>query len=187
MTKEHKQDIGLVKKARKGSHKAFKQLYDKYQHQLFMVCLRYAKDKSQAEDFLQESFIKIFKGIDSFDPEKGFFEFWARKITINVCLENIRKKSLYTLNIAGVENIPTVHEDALSILSKQEMMEMIQEMPYGYKTVFNMYVIDGFSHKEIAAYMEISVGTSKSQLSKARNYLKNLLLERTITVKESHG
>lgn len=176
----------LIKKAAGGSEEAFRQLYEKYKRTLFIVCLRYAKGRVDAEDFLQESFINIYKGLEQFDPSKGIFEFWARRITINVCLEKIRKQSLFTVSLGG-HDTEEVNPDALSELSLKELLELINELPFGYKTVFNMYVIDGYSHKEIANHLNISISTSKTQLMKARQYLKTAFVRKSNIVKISHG
>jgi len=182
-----KEDIDFIKRALKGNQKAFKALYQKYQHSLFLVCLRYAKDRSTAQDYLQEAFITIFNKLKQFDQSRGVFEAWAKRITINVCLMKIRKSKLYAVNITGEEQIQSTDPGILSKLSLQEMLQLIQQLPYGYKTVFNMYVIDGFSHKEIAAELGISIGTSKSQLMKARNHLKKKLLANQQVFNSDHG
>ena len=176
----------LIEKASKGNQEAFRQLYEKYKRSLFVVCLRYASGRVEAEDFLQESFINIYKGLKQFDPSRGIFEFWARRITINVCLEKIRKQSLFTVSLGG-HDTEEVSPDALSDLSLKELLELINELPFGYKTVFNMYVIDGYSHKEIASHLNISVNTSKTQLMKARQNLKSAFIKKNNVVKVSHG
>jgi len=180
-------ELKLIEDVKAGSQTAFSHLYDKYKHILFVLCLRYAKDRSTAEDYLQDTFVKIYKNINQYDPDKGLFEFWARRIAINICLEDIRKKKLYTLSISRADNVEYKYSDALSQMSTKEMLDLIQTMPYGYKTVFNLYVIDGFSHKEIAERLGIAVGTSKSQLLKARKYLQRLIIEKAKILKSNHG
>ena len=162
----------LIQKALKGNQRAYQQLYQQYRQSLFVVCLRYAKDRSTAQDYLQEAFINIFKNLQQFDETKGVFEAWAKRITVNACLGNIRKQTLYSVNITGAEQVKSLDVDVLSKLSLEEMLQLIQRLPYGYRTIFNMYVIDGYSHKEIAAELNISISTSKSQLMKARNLLQ---------------
>ena len=166
------QDIALIKEALAGSQQAYKALYNHYRHSLFVVCLRYAKDRSVAQDYLQDAFINIFKNLQQFDKLKGTFESWAKRITINVCLGDIRKHTLYAVNISKAEDVVSYDINALSNLTLQEMLGYIQQLPLGYRTVFNMYVIDGYSHKEIAESLNVSVSTSKSQLMKARNFLQ---------------
>ena len=177
----------LIQEALAGKQVAYKQLYQLYQRNLFLVCLRYAKDKTIAEDYLQEAFINIFKNLAQFDELKGAFESWAKRIAINVCLADIRKQSLYLVNISGAEEVAAFDEGILSKLTLQEMLELIQRLPYGYKTIFNMYVIDGFSHKEISAELNISISTSKTQLMKARNMLKQKIESKQQIFIERHG
>lgn len=152
-----------------------------------MVCLRYAKDRSTAQDYLQDTFINIFRKLKQFDPSRGVFESWAKRITVNICLGDIRKNTLYAVNITGAEHIESSNICILSELSLQEMMAMIQDLPFGYRTVFNMYVIDGFSHKEIAAELNISISTSKSQLMKARNLLQKKIMINQRVYSQEHG
>ena len=166
----------LIENALQGNQQAFRKLYEMYKHSLFMVCLRYGKDRSTAQDYLQDAFVNIFKNLKQFDTTKGAFEAWAKRITVNVCLADIRKNTLYSVNITGAEHIESNDVSALSQLSLQEMLVHIQQLPYGYRTVFNMYVIDGFSHKEIAAELNVSISTSKSQLMKARNLLQKKIV-----------
>ncbi len=158
-----------------------------YKNNLFVVCLRYAKDRSVAQDYLQDTFINIFRNLKQFDELKGAFESWAKRIAINVCLADIRKNTLYAVNITKAEEIQSNDIDALSNLSLEEMLAMIQDLPFGYKTVFNMYIIDGFSHKEIAEELEISISTSKSQLMKARNLLQKKITLRKQFYNKDHG
>ncbi|MFK7808304.1 MAG: RNA polymerase sigma factor, partial [Saprospiraceae bacterium] len=114
-------------------------------------------------------------------------EAWAKRVTINVCLSDIRKNTLYSVAITGTEPIESSEVDALSRLSLQEMLNLIQKLPHGYKTIFNMYVIDGYSHKEIAATLSISISTSKSQLMKARNLLQKKILNNHRVLNQDHG
>ncbi|TVR78378.1 MAG: sigma-70 family RNA polymerase sigma factor [Saprospirales bacterium] len=183
----NKLDRELIEEILSGKDHTFKVLYDRYKHSLFVLCLRYTKDRSTAEDYLQETFVKIYSKLKQYDPEKGLFEFWARRIAINVCLEDIRKNSLYTVSLSVVEHEEADQVDVLSHLSTKEMLELIQNMPVGYKTVFNLYVIDGFSHKEIAERLEIAIGTSKSQLLKARKYLQGMIAKKNDVYNASHG
>ena len=177
----------LIKSALAGKQAAFRQLYDLHNKNLFLVCLRYAKDRSTAQDYLQDAFVNIFKNLHQFDSERGVFEAWAKRITVNACLGDIRKNTLYSVSIAGAEYVESEEVGALSQLSLQEMLTMIQQLPYGYKTIFNLYVIDGFSHKEIAAQLDISISTSKTQLMKARNLLQKKITLSQYTYSKDHG
>lgn len=181
------EDIKLIRRALKGDQRSFQALYQKYRQSLFMVCLRYAKDKSTAQDYLQEAFINIFKNLHRFDESKGIFEPWAKRIAINVCLMHLRKQTLYSVGITEAEGQKTNMADALSELALQEMLDMIQQLPQGYRTIFNLYVIDGYSHKEIAEKLNITEGTSKSQLSKARNLLQKKILINQQLYRQIHG
>ena len=162
-------------------------MYQKYKRQLFLICLRYAVDKGQAQDFLQDAFVNIYKKLDQFDRMKGSFGSWASRITVNECLAYARKKTLYPVNISEAEEVESTDNSALSQLSLKEMLLLIHGLPYGYRTIFNMYVIDGFSHKEIANQMGISVSTSKSQLAKARKVLQKKILTQKEVRYQEHG
>ena len=177
----------LIEKAQKGDQRAFRELYELYKHSLFMVCLRYGKDRSTAQDYLQDAFINIYRNLKQFDSQRGAFESWAKRITVNVCLGDIRKNTLDAVNITGAEQVESQDISILSKLSMQEMMAMIQKLPFGYRTVFNMYVIDGYSHKEIAAELNISISTSKSQLMKARNLLQKKIVASKQFYNQEHG
>jgi RNA polymerase sigma factor (sigma-70 family) len=144
---------------------------------MFGVCLRYSKDRTEAEDNLQEGFVKVFTNIKKFRHE-GSFEGWIRRIMVNVSLEKFRKQQL----MHPVEDITVyegrqVYEDALSKISMQELTGLIQQLTPRYRMVFNLFVIEGMSHEEISREMNISVGTSKSNLARAREILKNRVKE----------
>ncbi len=180
-------DIELIKQALKGRQSAYRELYELHKHNLFVVCLRYAKDRSIAQDYLQEAFINIFRKLEQFDELKGAFEAWAKRVTINVCLADIRKNTLYAVNITKAEDVESEDVSVLSNISLQEMLALIQQLPFGYKTVFNMYVIDGYSHKEIAEELDISISTSKSQLMKARKLLQKKIVASSQFYNQEHG
>ena len=176
-----------IRNALKGDQKSFRKIYDYYKHSLFLVCLRYAKDRNIAQDYLQDAFVRIFKNLNQFDTSKGAFESWAKRITVNACLADIRKNTLYAVNISVADYVESDEVDILSELSLKEMLALIQELPFGYRTVFNMYVIDGFSHKEIAAELDVSISTSKSQLMKARNLLQKKINLNQLHYSQEHG
>ncbi|MFM7023142.1 MAG: RNA polymerase sigma factor [Flavobacteriales bacterium] len=161
--------------------KAQDTLYLKYASLFYAICLRYIKDRDDAQDVLQESFIRIYDKVVTFKSE-GSFEGWMKKIVVNNCLQflNGKKKALKIENELWIEGTEqpvevTVEEDEQ--IDPAVLFKMIQDLPDGYRTVFNMFVFDGFSHPEIAAQLKISDGTSKSQLAKARKYLKERLKE----------
>ncbi len=181
------ENINLIESSLKGDAKSFEVLYQKFKRPLFVICLRYAVDRDQAQDFLQDSFVNIYRKLNQFDRKKGSFGSWASRITVNECLAFARKKTLFPLNINAAEQLESKDNSVLSDLSLKEMLDLIHTMPYGYRTIFNMYVIDGFSHKEIAEQMEISISTSKSQLAKARKMLQKKILVNNKVNSQEYG
>ena len=151
-------------------------LYNKYSPKLFGTCLRYAKNYADAEDILQEGFIKVFKYLKDFRNE-GYLEGWMRKIMVTTAINFYKRKSLLNKDIdpEHVKVPSTATPDAISRLSNEELLSIIQELPEGYRMVFNLNSIEGYSHKEISEIMNISINTSKSQLSRARISLQNKL------------
>jgi len=153
---------------------AFQQmLYKRYAAKMLTVCMRYADSQEEAEDVLQEGFIIVFEKMHQFRMQ-GSFEGWVRRIMVNKSLEHLRKSSKIfpVMNINNVKDKFISTEDVLSQLASKELLKMIQELPPMYKMVFNLYVFEGMSHKEIAAKVGIAEGTSKSNLSDARSLLK---------------
>lgn len=154
-------------------------LYKKYASLLYGICLRYAKNKMEAEDVLQEVFVKIYTNVKSYHHD-GSFEGWLRRIAVNTSITQYRKnlKHAYQEDVDDLvsrKNDPVEFEDLE--YTAEELMLCINKLPPGYKTVFNLYVVEGFMHKEIADMLEIDVNTSKSQLSRAKTYLQRELLE----------
>jgi RNA polymerase sigma factor (sigma-70 family) len=156
---------------------AQKILYDTYSSKMYGLCYRYVKDSMDAEDILVTAFMKVFDKIQQFKKE-GSFEGWIRKIVVNEALTFLRRnRSMYLeTELEQADREPDYN--ALSDhLETEDLLTMIRELPTGYRIVFNMYAIDGYSHKEIAAQLGISENTSKSQLSRARTYLQKVLTE----------
>ncbi len=153
-----------------------KKLYDALAGKMMFVCFRYCKNRDDAEDVLQEGFIKVFKHMESFKFE-GSFEGWVRRIMVNTAINFItQQKQKYLFDdIETMSNHPESDSDAGSKINEKDLLKLLCLLPDGYRTVFNLYVIEGYSHKEIAELLKISEGTSKSQLSKAKAQLKNLL------------
>ncbi len=175
----------IIKGCQKGKASAQRQLYHGYAAKMFAVCLRYCKDKTEAEDCLQEGFIKVFNNIDKYGF-KGSFEGWVRRIMVNTVIEMYRKKQPELL----VDEFPMLAESTAeevydSSFSHDELMEMVQELPPKYKLVFNLYVMEGFSHAEIAETSGISIGTSKSNLARARQWLKKSIENRLLEKKQA--
>lgn len=151
-------------------------LYKTFAPTMFAICLRYSADYPQAEDILQEGFIKVFQNIHRFRHE-GSFEGWLKRIFINTSLEWIRKHSAMNkmLDIEFFKE-EIIEEDAFHELSKNDLLRLIQSLSPGYRTVFNLFAIEGYSHKEIASMLGISEGTSKSQFSRARFLLQKMVI-----------
>lgn len=161
----------IIKDCIAGRARGQKALYDLYYRKMYGVCLRYSRDTMQAEDFLQEAFIRVYKNIAQFRLE-GSFEGWIRRIVVNVCLEMIRKEKSM-LFIDGDERNYDFGDDPVSDkFNTQHLLKAIQELSEGYRTVFNLFAIEGYSHKEIADMLGISEGTSKSQFARARQSLQ---------------
>ena len=160
----------LIEKCKKNDVKAQSQIYKLFSSKLFTVCLKYSKNNVEAEDNLQDTFLTIFKKIGQF-KNKGSFEGWMKRITINTALQRYRGVGVYDLvnehQIAD-ETIE-IDEDAIGM---DFLLKIIQELPNRYRLVFNLYVMDDYSHKEIAEMLDITVGTSKSNLARARMILK---------------
>jgi RNA polymerase sigma-70 factor (ECF subfamily) len=155
-------------------------LFDYFSKGMMGVCLRYTIDSEEAQDVLQMGFVKVFEKLEMYN-QKGSLEGWIRKIMVNTALDNLRKYKKFQLNV-DIDNVDyqleSDHETVIEALSAQDLLKVIQQMPLGFKTVFNMYVIEGYSHKEIANKLKISEGTSKSQFSRARVYLQQILIKK---------
>ena len=155
-----------------GSQKAQAKLYHHFAPKMFGVCLRYAKDATEAEDNLQDGFIKVFANLKSFRQD-GSFEGWIRRIMINVSLEKLRKQHLmYPVEDVSVYDSVNVSDDVIAKISADDLINLIQQLPPRYRLVFNLYVIEGMTHQEIAQEMSITQGTSKSNLARARDIMK---------------
>lgn len=161
----------LVAGCRKGDSHLQRALYHQYHRKMYGLCLRYASNADDAQDMLQEGFIKVYKNIHTF-KEKGSLEGWIRRIILNTALEFMRKKGrFYGVDLDQASNLQT-ETNFLSDLSCEEILSLIQALPAGYRTIFNLYVIEGYTHAEIGKKLGISTGTSKSQLSRAKAMLK---------------
>ena len=162
-----------------GNRKAQQQLYKLHAPRLYAVCLRYMGDEESAKDILQEVFITIFKNLDGFQ-QKGSFEGWLYRIAVNTSLTFIRKqkklKDQTSLSSSPIQIEESKAADVLSVLSQQEIMALIQELPDGFREVINLYIIDGYSHKEISELLDITVDNSKQRLRRGR-----VILQKNIT------
>jgi RNA polymerase sigma-70 factor (ECF subfamily) len=161
-----------------------KQLYEKYSAGFFGVCKRYLKNVELAEDVLVKGFLKIFDHIDSYEG-KGNFEGWMQRIFVNECLMELRKKQDFTIYLETSNIQPQRDATVLENLYEQDILKLLDFLPTGCRTVFNLYVIEGFKHNEIAEQLGISEGTSKSQLNLAKEKMKVLLNEYGINQSQS--
>jgi len=167
----------LINGCIKGDNKYLELLYATYAPIVFPICLRYAKDYHQAEDILQEGFIKVYKNMAKFRGD-GSFEGWLKRIFVNTAIEHYRKAvSMYPIIEVENANVQIVEDHTLEKLAAKDLMKLIKKLAIGYRTIFNLYVIEGYSHVAIAKKLGISEGTSKSQLSRARYLLKKMILE----------
>lgn len=165
----------IIKDCVSGNVRAQETLYKLFAPKMFGVCLRYAKDRTDAEDSLQEGFMNVFKYIGSYRHE-GSFEGWMRRIMVNISLEKYRKQHLmYPVEDVSVYEKTNYNDDILDKISAEELIEQIQKLSPRYRMVFNLYVLEGMSHQEISKEMSISVGTSKSNLARARDVLKGMV------------
>lgn len=162
----------LIEKCKKNDTKAQSELYKLFSGKLFALCLKYSRNYVEAEDNLHDAFVTIFEKISQY-KYKGSFEGWLKRIVVNTALQRYRSKSVF--NIVNENNI---EEDIIEIEDNSDLdidflLLSIQELPDRYRLVFNLYALDGYSHKEIAKMLDISTGTTKSNLSRARMILKN--------------
>jgi len=171
----------LIEACLKGKTTAQRMLFEKYSPKLYAVCMRYANNEDEAKDILQDGFIKIFNKLSLYKSE-GSFEGWMRRVVVNTALDAIRKnKKLQSqVDLDDVSYSLTTNETVLDQLAANDLLEILQTLPLGYKTVFNLYVIEGYSHKEIAEELNITVSTSKSQFSRAKGILRKIIEKQKI-------
>ncbi len=165
----------LIKNCINGDRKSQKELYTTFASKMYPVCLRYTKSQMDAEDVLQESFVKLFNNLGKFRGE-GSFEGWVRRIFVNTAIEQLRKKNLNTTAGDGLENsVADKQQNGLQNLYAKDIMSSANILSSGYKTVFRLYAVEGYSHKEIASQLGITESTSKSQFSRAKALLRSTL------------
>ncbi len=167
----------LIRALRGADPKAQRVLYEKFSGKLMSVCLRYVGDRMTAEDILVQGFMKIFDSVSQF-REEGSFEGWMRRIMVNEALAYLRQQRRILDNV-GIEEATAIPDYGYADqnLEASEIMEMIGRLPFGYRTVFNLYAIEGFAHQEIAEMLGITESTSKSQLHRARAHLQKMMKE----------
>jgi RNA polymerase sigma factor (sigma-70 family) len=168
-------EAALIKNCIAGDRRHQKALYELYSPKLFAVCLKYTKNQMDAEDVLQDGFVKVFKNLQQFSGE-GCFEGWLRRIFVNTAIEHLRRKRMETVGCEIFENsISDKQPTALENLYKKDLVETTKSLSKGYQTVFNMYAVEGFSHQQIAEKLGISESTSKSQFSRAKALLRTIV------------
>ena len=165
----------LIKGCLEGDRRAQEYLYQRFSPKMYGVCLRYAGKAEDAQDILQNGFVKVFKNLHMYRGD-GSFEGWIRRIFVNTAIEHYRRQvNLYPVTENHENLLETKEVSAFDSLSVKDLMKIIQQLSPGYRTVFNLYVVEGYSHKEIAEMIGISEGTSKSQLARAKGVLQNII------------
>ena len=171
-------DLKLIESCIKGDRASQKALYDRLAPRMFPLCIRYVSDRALAEDVLQDGFITLFTRLDSYKGE-GSFEGWARKIFVTTALMSLRKKDALKMSdeLDVVRGMKAETTTQIQNIGYKELMKLVTALPPGFRTVFNMYVVEGYSHKEIGDMLGISETTSRTQLSRARIWLQNKIKE----------
>jgi RNA polymerase sigma factor (sigma-70 family) len=170
-------DSDLIRGCLSGDSRMQEALYNRFAPKMYAVCLRYSNNADDAQDLLQEGFVKIFKNLDRFRAE-GSFEGWVRRVFVNTSIEHYRRKvNLVSASDREEAYIEDHSSNALDKLAEKDIIKLVQELSPGYRAVFNMYAIEGYSHKEIGAILGISEGTSKSQLARAKGILQKKVKE----------
>lgn len=174
----------LIEECIKGNYRAQKKLYQQFSGNMMGVSMRYASCVAEAEDILQDSFIKVFNKLETFKAT-GPLGGWIRRIVVNTALQRIRDQKNYRMHVEidASESVLEVSDDVLAQMGAAEIMKKIQRLPTGFRTVFNLYAIEGFTHPEISKELGISVGTSKSQYSRARAILRTLIEQEELSEK----
>jgi RNA polymerase sigma factor (sigma-70 family) len=165
-------DSDLIRGSIAGDPKMQEALYQKYASKMYAVCLRYAGNNDDAQDLLQEGFIKVFRNLEKFRHE-GSFEGWMRRVFVNTSIEQYLKKvHMNSISEQEERGIEDASVSVLDQLAERDIIQLVQDLSPGYRAVFNLYVIEGYSHKEIGELLSISEGTSKSQLARAKAILQ---------------
>ncbi|MCS6929288.1 MAG: RNA polymerase sigma factor [Saprospiraceae bacterium] len=160
-----------------GDRRVQRALYERYKGKMFAVCLRYASSYAEAEDICQEGFIRVFRDLSQYDG-RGPLEAWMRKVFVNTALQHLEKQRR-RIQTEGLDGVDVAEETEMPLLEEtppaDRLIALLQQLPPGFRTVFNLYVLEGYTHAEIAEILGISVGTSKSQLLRAKAHLRRLL------------
>ena len=171
-------DLKLIESCREGDRAAQKVLYERLAPRMFPVCIRYIGDREAAEDVLQDGFVTLFTRLDSYKGE-GSFEGWARKIFVTTALMELRRKDALKMSdeLDVVRGMKSETVSQLQSIGYKDLMSLITQLPPGFRTVFNLYAVEGFTHKDIGEMLGISETTSRTQLSSARAWLPNKIKE----------
>ena len=166
---------------------AQRELYNRYSPKMLSVCYRFAHNREDAEDMLQEGFIKVFSQIHTFQ-NKGAFEGWIRRIIVHTCINHLKKNKKFNENVDIIHatRLQVREESIPSIVQAKQVVECIRLLPLGYRTVLNLYAIEGYSHKEIAGMLDIEESTSRSQYTRAKQMLEDILIKKKILPKKIH-
>jgi len=169
----------MLERAIDGDERAFRKIYDSLSGKMYSLCVRYAGNTNDANDVFQEGFIRVYRSLHAYKGT-GVFEGWVRKIFVNTCLDHLKNKQrlLYSELNDQIESRASTDLNGIDKLSKEELMRIIQQLPNGYRLIVNLYLVEGYSHKEISEMLGIAEGTSKSQLSRARLLLQKEILEK---------
>lgn len=171
----------IIEACLNGNEKAERQLYDLHKTRWYMLSMRYSNSRDEANDIMQEGLIQVYKDLHQFDSSKSKFTTWSSRVIVHAALKYL-KKTNWENSFANIEHANIMideEQDVYTRLASKELTEMVQRLPLGYRIIFNMFVMEGYSHIEIADQLGIAVGTSKSQLSKAKRMLR-VQLERQI-------
>ncbi len=182
------EEAGLIQGCLKGDRLAQRHLYESYSGKFLAICLRYLKDREHAEDVMIEGFMKIFDKLPQFQG-KGSFEGWMKRIMVTQALMKLRsnKHLMMEVHVEQDSSFPDNQHYETNHLEAEELMTLVKSLPVGYRTVFNLYAIEGYSHKEIAELLGITESTSKSQLNRARNVLKNQIIAQQLNERRING
>lgn len=171
----------ILESCKKGNAVAQRQLYERFKDKMFVLCLRYANSREDAEDLLQEGFVTVFKDLPQYKGI-GNFEGWVRKVILNVALQHIRKQK-HLFQTVELKNLDVEEEHEELVFEEhvaKNLIQLMQQLPPGFRAVLNLYVLEDYSHQQIAKELNISVGTSKSQLNRAKKLMKNMI-EKSLT------
>lgn len=163
---------------------AQRELYNKYSAKMLAVCYRYAHNREDAEDMLQEGFIKVFSQVHTFE-NRGAFEGWIRRIIVHTCINILKKNKKFneSVDIIHATGVQIREESVPAIVQAKQVVECIRLLPIGYRTVLNLYAVEGYSHREIAVMLDIEESTSRSQYTRAKSMLEDILIRKRIIQK----